>query len=276
MDGVKAWPATAPRRHFYAWSILALSLAVISLVGLAIAAQLKRGEHGITGYKVIAEYPHDPKAFCQGFVVADGQMYEGTGKYGESTLRKIDLETGRILSVVPLDSAYFGEGVTILDGQIYQLTWQNRIGLVYDQKTMKRVNTFRYTGEGWGLTNDGKRLILSDGTSMLRFIDPKTFNVVKRLRVRGTSGAVDKLNELEYVKGEILANIWYADRIARISPESGEILGWIDLSGLYPEKLRASREDVLNGIAFDEASERLFVTGKNWPKVYEIELVTGK
>jgi glutamine cyclotransferase len=163
-----------------------------------------------------------------------------------------------------------------MDDRIYQLTWQNRVGIVYDLKTLKPQSTFRYNGEGWGLTNDGKRLIMSDGTSLLRFIDTKTFEVVKRLRVRGPNGNVEQLNELEYVKGEILANIWYADRIARISPETGEILGWIDLSGLYPEKQRASKEEVLNGIAYDEANDKLYVTGKNWPKVYEIELVTGK
>lgn len=245
-------------------------------MGFTIAAQLKRGDRGISTFKVVAEYPHDAKAFTQGLVVVDGQMYEGTGKFGESNLRKVDLTTGRVQAYVPLDKSYFGEGITVMDDRIYQLTWQNRVGIVYDLKTLKPQSTFRYNGEGWGLTNDGKRLIMSDGTSLLRFIDTKTFEVVKRLRVRGPNGNVEQLNELEYVKGEILANIWYADRIARISPETGEILGWIDLSGLYPEKQRASKEEVLNGIAYDEANDKLYVTGKNWPKVYEIELVTGK
>ena len=245
-------------------------------MGLAIAAQLKRGQQANTPYRLVAEFPHDPAAFTQGLVAVNGQIYEGTGKKGESQLRKVDLKTGRVELFVPLDSSYFGEGITVLNNRIYQITWQNRTGIVYDLKTMKTVSTFNYSGEGWGLTNDGKRLILSDGTSMLRFIDPKTFEVVKRLRVHGPNGQVDRLNELEFVNGEILANIWYADRIARISPDNGEILGWIDLSGLYPEKQRSSREDVLNGIAYDEASGRLFVTGKNWPKVFEIELVTGR
>ncbi len=259
-----------------AWWIPVLAVIAVSVMGFAIAAQLKRGQQGITGYRVVAEFPHDAGAFTQGLVVVNGHLYEGTGKKGESTLRKVDLKTGRVESIVPLDPGYFGEGVTVLNDRIYQLTWQNRIALVYDLKTMQQVTTNRYSGEGWGLTHDGKRLIMSDGTSLLRFLDPKTFDVVKRLRVRGPNGQVDKLNELEYVKGEILANIWYADRIARISPETGEVTGWIDLSGLYPEKQRTSKEDVLNGIAYDEAGDRLFVTGKNWPKVFEIELVPGR
>jgi len=276
MDGLSAptgWKRWASLRI---WWIPLLVIIAGSLVGLAIAAQLKRGHHGITGIRVVAEYPHDAAAFTQGLVALDGQLYEGTGKKGESSLRKVDLKTGRIETIVALEPSYFGEGITILDDRIYQLTWQNRTALVYDLKSMRHVNSFRYSGEGWGLTHDGKRLIMSDGSSLLRFLDPKTFEVVKRVRVHGPSGQVDKLNELEFVKGEILANIWYADRIARISPENGEILGWIDLSGLYPEKQRTSKEDVLNGIAYDHASERLFVTGKNWPKVYEIELVPSK
>jgi glutamine cyclotransferase len=253
-----------------------LTVCAASLISLAIAAQLRRGPAGISSYRVVAEFPHDPKAFTQGLVVLNGQAYEGTGVKGESTLRKVDLKTGRVQSSLSLDPTYFGEGITVLDDKIYQLTWRNRVGFIYDLKTMNSIGRFRYTGEGWGLTHDGKRLILSDGTSLLRFLDPKTFEVVKRLRVRGSDGQVDKLNELEYVKGEIFANIWYADRIARISPESGEILGWIDLSGLYPERLRRSRDEVLNGIAYDEANDKLYVTGKNWPKVYEIELVAGR
>ncbi len=243
-----------------------------SVMGLAIEAQFRRSEVKTITAKVIAEFPHDPTAFTQGLVVVEGQMYEGTGKKGESTLRKVDLKTGRVELFVPLEPDLFGEGITVLGDRIYQLTWQNRIGLVYDRKTLRPAKTFRYSGEGWGLTHDGKRLILSDGTSLLRFLDPQTFEVVKRLRVTSSNGPVDKLNELEFVNGEILANIWYQDRIARISAESGEIRGWIDLSAVYPARRRATKEDVLNGIAYDESSGRMFVTGKNWPKVYEIEL----
>lgn len=268
--------ATSTRRFsIWAWCLLLLIVVAGSAVGLAIAAQLKR-EPQTAGFKVIAEYPHDPKAFTQGLVVIDGQFYEGTGIQGESTLRKVELKTGRVITYVPLDASYFGEGITVMNDRIYQITWQNRVGFVYDLKSMKYQTSFRYTGDGWGLTHDGKHLILSDGTSLLRFLDPKTFEVVKRIRVKSAAGQVDKLNELEYVKGEIYANIWHSDRIARISPETGDVLGWIDLTDLYPLRTRPNKEDVLNGIAYDEKNNRLFVTGKNWPKIYEIELVKGR
>lgn len=247
-----------------------------SVMALAIEAQFRRSEVKTIPAKVIAEFPHDPTAFTQGLVVVGGQMYEGTGKKRESTLRKIDLKTGRVELYVPLEPDLFGEGITVLGDRIYQVTWQNRIGIVYDLKTLRPTKTFRYSGEGWGLTHDGKRLILSDGTSLLRFLDPQTFEVVKRLRVTSSNGPVDKLNELEFINGEIFANVWYQDRIARISAETGELLGWIDLSAVYPARLRATKEDVLNGIAYDESSGRMFVTGKNWPKVYEIELPANR
>ena len=268
-----------PLRHptSRGWRFIALTFLAVGVIGFTAAAQFKREPKGaVSGFRVVAEYPHDATAFTQGLIFTDGRLYEGTGKKGESSLRRIELASGRIEQLVPLDSAYFGEGITILDGKLYQLTWQNRLGIVYDPQTFDRISTFRYTGEGWGLTHDGKRLILSDGTSTLRFLDPKTFDVVKRLKVRAANGAIDKLNELEYRKGEILANVWYSDRIARISPESGEVLGWIDLTSLYPARQRPSKEDVLNGIAYDEAKDRLLVTGKNWPKVYEIEIVPQK
>lgn len=272
MDGHVSDSGQFPRFSLRRWWLPVAALIVVGVASCPIAAQFKRGDRGITPYRVVADFPHDPTAFSQGLVILDGQLYEGTGKKGESTLRKVDLKTGRVELFVPLDRSYFGEGITILNDRIYQLTWENHLGFVYDLKTLKQLKTFRYSGEGWGLTNDGKHLIMSDGTAMLRFLDPQTFEVVKRVRVRNSQGQVDKLNELEYVKGEILANIWYEDRIARISPDSGEVLGWIDLSNLYPSRQRP-KEDVLNGIAFDEASGRLFVTGKNWPKLYEIELL---
>jgi len=272
MDGHVSDSGQFPRFSLRRWWLPIAAVIVVGVASCPIAAQFKRGDRGITPHRVVADFPHDPTAFSQGLVMLDGQLYEGTGKKGESTLRKVDLKTGRVESFVPLDRSYFGEGITILNDRIYQLTWENHLGFVYDLKTLKQLKTFRYSGEGWGLTNDGKHLIMSDGTAMLRFLDPTSFEVVKRVRVRSSQGQVDKLNELEYVKGEILANIWYEDRIARISPETGDIIGWIDLSNLYPSRQR-SKEDVLNGIAFDEASGRLFVTGKNWPKLYEIELL---
>lgn len=275
MDRPSTTTTSRPQSSTRGRRIAVLSLLAVCVVGFTAAAQFRREpKEAVAGFRVIAEYPHDATAFTQGLVFTDGRLYEGTGKKGESSLRRIELASGRIEQLIPLDSAYFGEGITILDGKLYQLTWQNRLGIVYDQQTFNPISTFRYTGEGWGLTHDGKQLILSDGTSTLRFIDPKTFDVVKRLKVRAANGLIDKLNELEYRKGEILANIWYSDRIARISPKTGEVLGWIDLSALYPERQRSTREDVLNGIAYDEAKDRLLVTGKNWPKVYEIEVLT--
>lgn len=227
----------------------------------------------VSGFRVIASYPHDPKAFSQGLAITAGQLYEGTGQYGASSLRKIDLATGRAEQVVPLHRDYFGEGIAILDGRLYQLTWKERLCVVYDVNTLQPVGSLRYTGQGWGLTTDGRELFMSDGSATLRVLDPQTFAVRRRIEVHQGRSHVDKLNELEYVNGEILANIWYSDRIARISPQSGEVLGWIDLSALYPQSQRGNREHVLNGIAYDVDAKRLFVTGKNWPKLYEIEIL---
>ena len=220
----------------------------------------------------MAVYPHDPNAFTQGLAIAGGQLYEGTGLYGQSTIRKVDLTTGRVEKRRPIDAMYFGEGIAILGDHLYELTWQHGIGIVYDLATFSQQRTFQYTGEGWGLTQDGKQLILSDGSAKLRFLDPQTFATLREIDVRDHGQAVTKLNELEYVEGEIWSNVWYDDRIARISPATGEVLGWIDLAALYPKSARSS-EAVLNGIAYDAAAKRLFVTGKNWPQLYEIEIV---
>ena len=254
----------------YGWGIVLL-LLVSSVVGIRAFGQFKKPTKGeVWGFKVVASYPHDPTAFTQGLVFTDGRLLEGTGKKGDSSLRLVELETGKTAKLASLNSHYFGEGITVLGKRVYQLTWQNRIGLVYDLDTFNVEKTFQYTGEGWGLANDGKRLLMSDGTAMIRFLDPNTFEVVKRITAHGAEGKISKLNELEYVNDEIWANIWYEDRIVRLSPENGELLGWIDLSGLYPRSKRTSNEDVLNGIAYDAESKRLFVTGKNWPKLYEI------
>ena len=264
---------TTPKRgaaRVVRW-IPVLLLLFVSVVGITAFAQFKKNTKGeVWGYKVIATYPHDQTAFTQGLVVVDGRLLEGTGKKGDSSLRLVDLKTGNVEKQAPLNSHYFGEGITVLGPRVYQLTWQNRIGLVYDLDSFNVEKTFHYTGEGWGLTNDGKRLVMSDGTAMIRFLDPDSFEVVKRITAHSPEGKIGKLNELEYVNGEIWANIWYEDRIVRLSPENGEVLGWIDLSGLYPRSQRDSNEDVLNGIAYDAESKRLFVTGKNWPKLYEI------
>lgn len=224
-------------------------------------------------YKIVNSFPHDPEASTQGLVYEDGVLYEGTGLRGRSSLRKVELETGYILQNHDLPEKYFGEGLTIFDDKIIQLTWRSRVGFVYDKKSFKLVKKFNYSTEGWGITHDGKSLIMSDGTDNLYFLDPETFEEIKRVKVFDRNGPVNRLNELEYVKGEILANVWLANRIARISPETGEVLGWIDLKGLLENVGGKGRIGVLNGIAYDEKNDRLFVTGKLWPKIFEIKLV---
>jgi glutamine cyclotransferase len=228
------------------------------------------------GYQVVRSYPHDRAAFTQGLIFRDGVFYEGTGLNGRSGLRKVKLETGEVLQAKPLPAEYFGEGITDWKGQIVQITWRSEVGFVYDMKTFEQTKRWTYSGEGWGLTHDDTRIIMSDGSSQLRFIDPATLHETGRITVKDAGGPVERLNELEYVKGEILANVWQTDRIARISPKDGRVTGWIDLSGLLSPSERADvqREGgTLNGIAYDAAADRLFVTGKLWPRVFEITLV---
>jgi glutaminyl-peptide cyclotransferase len=224
------------------------------------------------GYQVVRSYPHDPTAFTQGLIFHSGVFYEGTGLNKRSSLRKVRVETGEVLQNQPLADEYFGEGITEWKGSIVQLTWQSQLGFVYDMQSFARTRTFTYAGEGWGITHDGTRLIMSDGSPQLRFIDPATMKETGRITVRDGRGLVQNLNELEYVKGEIFANVWQTDRIARISPKDGRVTGWIDLAGLLPARDRVP-DGVLNGIAYDAAGDRLFVTGKLWPRVFEIRLV---
>lgn len=226
----------------------------------------------VYGFQVVRSYPHDRAAFTQGLIVRDGVFYEGTGLFGRSTLRRVQIDTGEVLQSKPIAPEYFGEGITEWKGSLIQLTWQSEVGFVYDLKTFERTKTWNYKGEGWGLTHDASRLIMSDGSSSLRFLDPATFRELSRVTVRDASGPVERLNELEYVKGEVFANIWQADRIARIDPKDGHVTGWIDLSGLLSITERGGTDAVLNGIAYDAATDRLFVTGKLWPRVFEIKL----
>jgi glutamine cyclotransferase len=226
----------------------------------------------VATYRIVNTYPHDRSAFTQGLVFADDFLYEGTGLRGHSSLRKVDLKTGNILRVRRLPAQFFGEGITIYGNRVIQLTWRSRVGFVYDRETFQLLDTFTYPTEGWGITHDGRSLIMSDGTSTLYFLDPQTFQEVNRLEVHTRDGPVSRLNELEYVQGEIYANVWQTDRIAKISPESGEVIGWIDLEGLLRPEDRDRRVDVLNGIAYDVKNDRLFVTGKLWPKLFEIKL----
>lgn len=223
-------------------------------------------------YRVVNTYPHDPRAYTQGLIYRNGFLYESTGLDGESSLRKIRLETGEVLQRHDVDAKHFAEGLTEWRGQLLQLTWEDGLGFVYDMATFTPQRTFAYTGEGWGLTHDGTKLILSDGTATLRFMNPETFDVTGTLDVRDRGRPVALLNELEFIKGEIYANVWQSERIARISPSSGVVLDWIDLGGIWPDRKAGDMDAVLNGIAYDATGDRLFVTGKRWPHVYEIRL----
>jgi glutamine cyclotransferase len=247
------------------------SLRVLLVFSLAILAA--KSACAQDTFQVVHAYPHDSQAFTQGLIYADGHLYESTGLNGQSSLRMDDLETGRVLQRLDLDSKYFAEGLTEWGSTLVQLTWQNHEARVYDVFSFRLLRTFTYTGEGWGLTQDGKSLILSDGSATLRFFDPANFHEVRRIAVTDRGAPVTQLNELEFVHGEIYANIWHSDRIARISPKNGHVLGWIDLTGLLPASERSSAEAVLNGIAYDPVHNRLFVTGKLWPKLFEIKIV---
>jgi glutaminyl-peptide cyclotransferase len=224
-------------------------------------------------YRVVHTYPHDPQAFTQGLVFADGQLYESTGLNGRSSLRMDDLTTGSVLQHLDVPRQYFAEGLTDWGSTLIQLTWKAHTAFVYDRFSFRLLRTFHYTGEGWGLTQDGKHLILSDGSSTLRFLNPETFAEVRRITVTDHGEPVKELNELEYIHGEIYANIWYSNKIARISPETGRVLAWIDLSGIIPASELHDSGAVLNGIAYDARHDRLFVTGKLWPKLFEIQVV---
>ena len=227
----------------------------------------------VYGYTVVNRYPHDSTAFTQGLVFEDGFLYEGTGLYGSSSLRKVELETGNILKIRNLDSQYFGEGITIFRDTIIQLTWMSNIGFVYvETDTFELIDTFTYPTEGWGLTHDGTYGIMSDGSSTLYFADPHTYELAYQIEVREGGSSVERLNELEYIQGKIYANVWLTDRIAVIDPQTGEVTAWLNLGGLLDSVTSAKVPNVLNGIAFDAENVRLFVTGKLWPTLFEIDV----
>jgi glutamine cyclotransferase len=227
-------------------------------------------------YTVINAYPHDPEAFTQGLFFHNGRLYEGTGLRGQSTVRIVELETGEITRIHHMPPEYFGEGITLLGPSIIQVTWQSHVGFIYERHSLEVLDTFEISTEGWGITYDGTSLILSDGTSTLHFLDPETFQETRTIDVRDGDDAVSLINELEYIDGEVYANIWKTDLIARIDPQRGSVNGWLDLSGLKEQIEDQSSIDVLNGIAYDEESGHLFVTGKLWPLLFEIELaLTG-
>lgn len=269
-------PAAIILRRILVWAITLLAAPCGLLPGGAAWGAEPPGGLPVYDYRIVNVYPHDRRAYTQGLIWLGGFLYESTGLNGSSGVRKVRLETGRVLERHDLERQYFGEGLTEWRGRLYQLTWNSQKGFIYDLAGLKPRGTFSYPGEGWGLTQDGKRLIMSDGTPGLRFLDPGTLKETGRLTVRAGGLPLPELNELEYARGEILANIYQTDLIARISPESGAATGWIDLTGLLPEADRRIPVGVLNGIAYDAARNRFFVTGKLWPKLFEIEIFLRK
>ncbi len=234
-------------------------------------------------YEIINSFKHDDEAFTQGLAFRDGYLYESTGQYGQSSLRKTEIETGKVLQKHKVPRDYFAEGIAILDDKIYQLTWQSSLGFVYNLSDFKLLKEFRYSGEGWGLTHDGKNLFLSDGTHVIRIIDPETFNVIRTIVVMNDNGQpLMRINELEYIKGEIWANIWQSEtigkpnHIVRIDPDTGKVNGWVNLDRISPKDSKGNYENSLNGIAYDEKGDRIFVTGKNWKNLFEIKLKPAK
>jgi glutamine cyclotransferase len=255
--------------------LLVMRLFMISIAATLMFAGQRLPEPRVLpiyGYRVVRAYPHDSKAFTQGLQYVDGFLYEGTGLNGSSSIRKVKLETGEVVQRRDVARAYFGEGITVWKTDLIQLTWQSHVAFVYDKLTFAPRRTFKYKGEGWGLTHDGTNLIMSDGTDELRVLDPATFAERRRIKVTAVGTPLRNLNELEYMKGEILANVWTTDSVARVAADTGRVTGYIDLRGLLtPAEQRSV--DVLNGIAYDEKNDRLFVTGKLWPKVFEIKIV---
>ena len=262
---VKRWVAAAS-----ALIILVVLVGVLAVVlnGYQTASQ-SPGQAVNYTYSVVKTYPHDTSAFTEGLVYSNGSLYESTGEYGESSLRRVDLETGRVLQEYNLSSDDFGEGLTAVDGALIQLTWANDVGFVYDKNTFAIQRNFSYSDQGWGLTYDGTSLIMSDGSSTLTYLNPQTFEATRQVTVKDGNQSIVNINELEYINGDVYANIWMTNRIAIINPQSGQVKGWIDLSGIYQP---TSYDSVLNGIAYDQQTGRLFVTGKNWPNLYEITI----
>ena len=250
-------------------SALIASLALV--VALPVAAAVPTG-----GVEVVHAYPHDPGAFTEGLFYLNGELFESTGIPGQSNVRRVRLSDGVVLQQAQIDPKLFGEGIVNWGAEIVSLTWQDHIGYRWDRKALKQIKTFRYPGEGWALTQDGKHLIMSDGAAELRVLDPLTFKELKRIKVTADGRPVDQLNELEFVKGEILANIWQTTRIARIDPATGHVKAWIDLSALPEARGGGNPDAVANGIAYDKDHDRLFVTGKYWPHLYEVRLTAPR
>jgi len=255
--------------------VCALTIIIYQAQSFAADYYLTNTKAPIYKIKVLNIYPHDPEAFTQGLFYRDGFLYESTGLVGKSTLSQIDLETGKIIKKIKLLDKYFGEGITYFNNKIYQLTWKNQKGFIYDFKTFKKTAEFNYEGEGWGITSDGKMLFMSDGTSKITCREPATFKIRKILKVHDGKQSIGNINELEFIDGEIWANIFMESILVRISPHTGEVLGWVDLRQLYNKIPQYYSVDVLNGIAFDKNNNRIFVTGKYWPYIFEIKIMNG-
>ena len=258
--------------------------SIYSIVLKRLAAWLAIGRQATVGpsartpvcsYEVVTSYPHDREAYTQGLVFDHGRLFEGTGLLGRSSVREVDLHSGQVVRQRDIEDKYFGEGIAIVEDRLFQLTWRAHKGFIYNLQTFLLVGEFAYEGEGWGLTHDGRHLVMSDGTARLRFLDPESFVVVRTLKVHAGGKPVDRLNELQYVDGEIFANVWRTDRIARIDPETGELIAWIDLAGLLDPEDQTPPAEAPNGIAYDTETGRVVVTGKLWPRLYEIRLVSA-
>jgi glutamine cyclotransferase len=256
------WPAFLTPFAGRRWTRAAVSAA------LAVGC----GRHTSAGFTVVRRFPHDTSAYTQGLLYAGGVLFESTGLYGHSEVRRVELATGRVLARVSLPAAQFGEGLALLEGRLYQLTWKAQVGYVYDARTLARVGSFTYRGQGWGLTTDGSSLIMSDGTATLRFLDPRSFRTQREVTVRDGGSPLLWINELEYVRGELFANIYTSNWIVRIDPGTGQVREWLNLGGLLPKRERTPRTDVLNGIACDQDTGDLLVTGKRWPALFELSL----
>ncbi len=264
-------------KKFWTFTLLCIFLWAAGLLFVAgpvpTAMGATDGKPPLYTFRVVNVHPHNPAAFTQGLVFFDNVLYEGTGLYRKSSLRQVDVRTGKIIRIRTLPSFYFGEGITVMGNRIYQLTWRSGTGFIYDQSSFRMIGTFTYQTEGWGLTHNGRELIMSDGSSSLYFLDPHTFKEIRHIEVADDRGPVRYLNELEYIDGAIYANIWRKDTVAIISPDNGKVKGWIDLSGILEEEQRRGPDSVLNGIAYDSRKKRLFVTGKMWPWLFEIKVV---
>jgi glutamine cyclotransferase len=244
---------------------------VMSIAACSPSAMAQRQPAPVQAARVVASFPHDPGAFTQGLLVAGGEFLESTGLEGESSLRRVEIATGKVLQQIKVPRPYFAEGLALVGDELLQLTWQHKLGFVYDRKTFAQKRTFTYRTEGWGIAYDGvSQLVMSDGSDTLSFLDPKTLTLKSTVQVRDAGQPVAQLNELEWIEGELWANVWMTDRIARIAPATGAVRSWVDLEHVWPPSQRLPPADVLNGIAYDKATRRIYVTGKKWPRVYQI------